>query len=154
MRSFLRLLNGQPAKRTAGWPFYVFVLLFLFKLFSRISSFELSKFFRPARRRDEVFTRFFYKKIAGAGQSPAAARVGPGAGPGAGLCPAAARVGPGAGQSPAAARVEPRRRSVPWGERGIILLRMGLDCGTIEKMTASRWMIWRKLQGKPTLKLT
>ncbi|MCI8880985.1 MAG: hypothetical protein HFH28_09740, partial [Clostridiaceae bacterium] len=32
---------------------------------------------RPARRRDKVFTRFFYKKIAGAGQSPAAARAGP-----------------------------------------------------------------------------
>ncbi len=26
VRSFLRLINGQPAKRTAGWPFYVFVI--------------------------------------------------------------------------------------------------------------------------------
>ena len=33
---------------------------------------------RPARRRNEVFTRFFYKKIAGAGQSPAARREGAG----------------------------------------------------------------------------
>ncbi len=32
---------------------------------------------RPARRSgNKVFTRFFYKKIAGAGQSPAAVRVG------------------------------------------------------------------------------
>jgi len=30
----------------------------------------------PRRSGIEVFTRFFYKKIAGAGQSPAAPRVG------------------------------------------------------------------------------
>ena len=31
----------------------------------------------PRRSGTKVFTRFFYKKIAGAGQSPAAARAGP-----------------------------------------------------------------------------
>ena len=35
---------------------------------------ELHGLSRPARRRDKVFTRFFSKKIAGAGQGPAAVR--------------------------------------------------------------------------------